>query len=436
MDSDQGLVKRVSQRVLGAVDGAVVRQVLTPKAPAREPIEALAHPERMRVMRAFATFYEQLATRDGGRGFFTRGDSPRVHQRRRRRYGGDGEVIDLSFEGGFRQLWSPSAAAEVLDAAIEDMRQRAGAEAADGLADALRACQRADQELALETRYDCVEENRSMHARWFHHRGAPRPCAVVLHGYLGGHLPLEERVWPVRRLFDRGFDVVLAVLPMHGQRAPGGRRLRLPAFPSSDPRLAIEGFRHLVHDHLTLFDYLLAGRCTSLGVLGMSLGGYSAALLSTLDPRLRFGVFFMPLCSIADFALRSGRMVGSAEQQATQAAALERTYRVISPVARPSQLPNGSALVIAGQADRITGLQHGERLTTHFDATPRTFGGSHLVPLGRDAAFAPMWPLLDRVRDNEVPRGSAASAASAASAEPGSGPGPGDRSSTTRARSA
>ena len=56
-------------------------------------------------------------------------------------------------------------------------------------------------------------ENLTMHARWFRHRGAPKPCAVILHG----------------------------------------------------------------HDHLTLFDYLLGRRVSAHGLMGMSLGGYTSS---------------------------------------------------------------------------------------------------------------------------------------------------------------
>ena len=219
---------------------------------------------------------------------------------------------------------------------------------------------------------------------------------MILHGYMGGTLAVEEHMWPIRALFDRGMDVVLTILPMHGVRAGFKGRFRLPAFPAVDPRLAIEGFRHLVHDHLTLFDFLLDGRVSALGLMGMSLGGYAAALLSTLDPRLRFGVFYMPLASIADFALRTGRMVGNAQEQRQQTAALERVYWPISPLSRPSRLPHGRTLVIAGEADRITGLKHADQLVEQFSAATSNYAGGHILPLGREAAFDRMWRLLEQ----------------------------------------
>jgi hypothetical protein len=102
----------------------------------------------------------------------------------------------------------------------------------------------------------------------------------------------------------------------------------------------------------------------------------------------------MPLASIADFALRTGRMVGSEDEQRQQAGALERVYRPVSPLARPSLLPEGRALVIAGEADRITGMPHSTQIARQFAAASSTYAGGHILPLGKGAAFDPMWALL------------------------------------------
>jgi len=389
------LLHQTTSRLIGALDRAVLERVLTPLPAALDPIEALSHPERMAALAAFAAFYDRPEHFEPDSGFFSRLGRPALEERHVRRYRGTGHVIDLRWPSEFEPLWSAAAAQTAFAGALERLREASDEHAQ--LARCIRTLEACERRLGIEARYGhAAPDNALMRARWFKHRGAPRPCAVILHGYLGGTLALEEYLWPIRTLFDRGMDVVLTVLPMHGVRAGTRGRFRLPGFPAVDPRLAIEGFRQLVHDHLTLFDYLLDGRVSSLGLMGMSLGGYAAALLSTLDPRLRFSVFYMPLASIADFALRTGRMVGSESEQQEQAAALEHVYRPISPLSRPSLLPEGRALVIAGEADHITGVPHGHRLARRFGATYRTYAGGHIVQLGRDAAFDPVWRMLER----------------------------------------
>lgn len=383
---------QTTSRVIGALDRAVLAHVLTPLPAALQPIESLSHAERMAALAAFAAFYDRPEHFELRSPFFSRLTEPQAALRVVRPYGRDGDVIDVSWPSCFEPLWSSAA----IDAQLLRMRVMLQDQAFRDLSGCFQTLSECERRLGIKARYDASpRENMTMRARWFKHRGGPRPCVVILHGYMGGTLAIEEYMWPVRALFDRGIDVVMTVLPMHGVRAGLKGRFRLPGFPAVDPRLAVEGFRHLVHDHLSLFDYLLNGRVTGLGLMGMSLGGYSAALLSTLEPRLRFGVFYMPLASIADFALRTGRMVGSADDQREQASALERVYRPVSPFSRPSLLPEGRALVLAGEADRITGMAHARRLADQFGVTCRTYAGGHILPLGREAAFARIWRLLE-----------------------------------------
>jgi hypothetical protein len=383
--------------LVGALDRAVLEGVLTPPPAALEPIESLTHAERMHALRAFAAFYDRPEHFASHSPFFSRRSDMAPDERAVRRYRRDGDVIDLSWQSRFEPLWSRTASEAHFARTLRRLQASADAREHAQLARSIRTLEDCERRLGIQVRYcDAPPDNLTMRARWFKHRGAPRPCAVILHGYMGGTLAVEEHMWPIRSLFDRGMDVVLTILPMHGIRAGFKGRFRLPGFPAVDPRLAIEGFRHLVHDHLTLFDFLLDGRVSALGLMGMSLGGYSAALLSTLDPRLRFGVFYMPLASIADFALRTGRMVGSDQEQREQAAALERVYRPISPLARPSRLPRDRTLVLAGKADRITGVAHADRLVEQFGAASSNYAGGHILPLGREAAFDPMWRLLEQ----------------------------------------
>lgn len=373
-----------------------MERVLTPLPAAREPIESLSHSERMDALTAFVAFYDRPEHFTPETSFFSRSACPQPKERAVRRFGRQGEVVELSWSSGFEPLWSERSAAAHFASALTQLRASADERARADLARSVRTLRRCERRLGIQSRYgDGEPANQTMWARWFRHRAGPRPCAVILHGYLGGTLAIEEYMWPIQALFDRGLDVVLTVLPMHGLRAGSRGRFRLPGFPAVDPRLAVEGFRQLVHEHLTLFDYLLDARVSTLGVMGMSLGGYSAALLSTLDPRLRFGVFYMPLASVADFALRTGRMVGSAREQREQAALLERVYRCVSPLARASLLPKGRTLVLAGEADLITGVPHGSQLVEQFGATFCTYAGSHILPLGRDAAFDAAWRMLE-----------------------------------------
>lgn len=244
-------------------------------------------------------------------------------------------------------------------------------------------------------RYLRREANRTAHARVFLHGDRRRPAVILIHGYMGGAHPIEERAWPVDWMFRRGLDVALAVLPFHGLRAgEGGRR---PAFPGSDPRVTTEGFRQSVQDLRALLGWFEQRGAPAVGAMGMSLGGYTTALLATVEPRLAFAVPFIPLASIADFARAGGRFVGTPAQQRRQHELFEAVHAVVSPLARPVLVPPQGRLVIAGRADQITPVSHAERIATHFDAPLEVFHGGHLLQLGRGRGFRAVGRMLGRL---------------------------------------
>lgn len=247
----------------------------------------------------------------------------------------------------------------------------------------------------ISERYLAHPKNDTVSARLFLHADRPRPTAVLVHGYLGGHFAVEERIWPVDWLFDRGLDVALAVLPFHGPRA-GSRKIR-PVFPNSDPRVTIDGFRQAMFDLRGLARFLRERGSPAVGAIGMSLGGYSAALLATVDPELAFVVPVIPLASIADFARDGGRLVGTASQQREQHELLETLHRVVSPLSRAPRVPPDARLVVAAERDRIAPLAHAERIAEHFGAPLEVFAGGHLLQIGRSHGFRAIGRLLGRL---------------------------------------
>lgn len=386
------LLRRAVSGLARGLDRAFTETALTPsKRFSRvSHAERLDHAARMRALRLIASFYDRREFSSLENELFPRPAAIAPKVTRARGFGAHGEVFDLTWPSEFEPLWSRRALSEHLaglpDAQKQELGLLPGAEelAANGF----------DRSGELRDKYLRARENRSAHARWFRHSGAPRPCVVLIHGYIGGNYLLEERIWPVKRLFQSGLDVVLSVLPLHGPRRAQARGYLPPAFPSSDPRFTIEGFRQLVFDHRALFDHLRRCGVRELGVMGMSLGGYSAALLATLERELRFATFMVPLAAIEDFAYQNGRMVGHAAEQRAQHEALQRAHRPVSPFARPPQLPAARVVSVAGEADLVTGVEHARKLSQHFGGQLSLFHGGHLLHAGREEAFAPVWRLV------------------------------------------
>jgi hypothetical protein len=314
-------------------------------------IEALGHRERMKLLNRLEQVYDRPEHYSDVGSFFPRADAIAPELRRVRRIS-SGSVFDATWSSDF----SPH---------LDEV---------------------ADLYLGHGT-------NRRAAARLFIHDGPPRPVAILVHGFRCGQFAIEERVWPIDWLFKGGLDVALPVLPFHAVRSPRGPAL----FPSSNPGMTIEGFRQSIRDLRSLADFLLDRGAPSVGFMGMSLGGYATALLATIDDRLSFAVPIIPLASIAFVVRASRRLVGSAEEQQLQFEAIERTYRAVSPLARPARLDKDRILVIGAAGDRITPIEHARLLATHFDAPLEIFPGGHLLQFGRAQGFRAAGRLLRRL---------------------------------------
>lgn len=237
-------------------------------------------------------------------------------------------------------------------------------------------------------------ENHTVHARRYARPGGPRPALVLLHGWGGGAWWLEERAFVVGYWMARGFDVVVAQLPFHGERAPGavGRGPRSGAlFPSANVVRTNEAFGQAIWDLRGLGLHLRAGGATAVGAMGMSLGGYTTALWATIDPALAFAVAMIPAVDMSELMWRHGETSPARRRAAAagvSATLLAEVFAVHAPTTRPCLVPHRHRMIVAGHGDRITPPDQAERLRAHWgDCAIHWFPGGHLAQIGRGDAF-------------------------------------------------
>ena len=252
----------------------------------------------------------------------------------------------------------------------------------------------------LAERYGRTTENEAATVRLLT-SSQQRPVAILIHGYMAGSYQVEQRLWPLQRFLRSGFDVALFTLPFHGLRASPSRR-GAPEFPGADPRFSNEGFRQVIADLRNFVHWLRQQGHPEVGVMGMSLGGYTAALLATIEAELSFCVPVIPLASLADFAREQGELSAAPELEAEEHALLERIYRVVSPLERTPRIAPFRTMVVAAKADRITPVAHARKLAAHFGAQLVSWHGGHLVQLGRNAAFRRVETFLRELRGRPI----------------------------------
>jgi len=251
-------------------------------------------------------------------------------------------------------------------------------------------CAREDQ----RARFNKWRENNTVHARLFRHRDRAAPTIVCVHGYRAGTFSFEERAFGAQWLFNLGLDVALFTLPFHALRAPASRRAT-PLFPTADVARTNEAFGQAMWDLRRLVQHVRGRGAPHVGVMGMSLGGYTTALLATVESSLDFAVPYIPVSDLTDVVVEHEALRGTAVPRELVEAG-KRSMALVRPLGRKPAIPGDRVLVVGAKGDRITRTSHAEALAQHFGSELTIFPGAHLLQFGRREAFAAIAKFLAR----------------------------------------
>jgi hypothetical protein len=239
----------------------------------------------------------------------------------------------------------------------------------------------------IRERWLAVARNRTARALLWRHPGGPRPTLIVIHGYGMGRPGFDARAFEVPRLHAQlGVDVALVTLPLHGARAAGRRSGA--GFLDAHPLATNAAFEQAVFELRRLAGWLRAQGAPALGVYGMSLGGYTAALFASLERGLACAVPLVPAVCLPAL-LGAGRSLE--QRRAREALGLDDdllgdAWASHDPLRlRPRVAPEGR-LIFAARADRICTPDQVVRLWEHWERPSlHWLPGSHLAPFGRRA---------------------------------------------------
>ena len=221
------------------------------------------------------------------------------------------------------------------------------------------------------------------------HGDRPRPTIVLVHGFTAARWEVNEFFLGLNYLYQLGCDVVLKTLPHHGPRRRSVASISGLDYVSG----GIESLNHSViqstYDIRTLVDYLQQ-RCdvARVGLSGLSLGGYTSALMAGLEERFEFVMPVVPIVSIPDAMMEwkplDGALKNIMRKYDVSMQDLRNTMAFHSPLSRPALQAPGNLLVIAGVGDRMASPRHAEALQRHWgNCAVHWFEGSHALPLQR-----------------------------------------------------
>lgn len=137
--------------------------------------------------------------------------------------------------------------------------------------------------------------DNTVHGRYFKlNKRQPESTAILLHGLCEHSYRHVNRY--AYRLINGGYDCVTMALPYHMERSNNwslvGRQLMGP-----DMRAMLEGLRQATKDVLCIAGWLTSHGDKQIGVVGINLGAYIAALVSSITRRLDYAILIAPLTS-------------------------------------------------------------------------------------------------------------------------------------------
>jgi hypothetical protein len=230
------------------------------------------------------------------------------------------------------------------------------------------------------------EANRTAHAWVLRHKsangpdGRPRPWLVCMHGFGTGSPFMDIAGFRARALHEKyGLNVVFPVLPLHGARKTG--RVSGDGYMSYDLLDGVHAVAQTMWDVRRIVSWVRDQDAEQVGVYGISLGGYTAALLGTLDANFDCLIAGIPP---SDFPAlfrhhMPRRLTGRAQRYHLVGPEADAVHRVVSPLASPALVPFEHRYLYAGLGDRMSTPAQAYRLWEHWDRPQVAwYGGNHV----------------------------------------------------------
>ena len=223
--------------------------------------------------------------------------------------------------------------------------------------------------------------NHTVHAQLFEHEGEPRPWVVCVHGFgMGTPTPNISAFRALRLHRERGWNVVLPSLPLHGPRGTG--RLSGAEILAPDYLRLVQLFAQGVWDVRRVLAWIRARGGTRIALYGLSLGAYVSALVSSLEDDLAGVIAGIPAVDFPNVARDNEpwvmRRYGSGV--AIDWAEVRAATHAVSPLALDTRVPRERRFIFAGTADRVARPDQARALWRHWDRCAiHWFSGGHVA---------------------------------------------------------
>ena len=215
----------------------------------------------------------------------------------------------------------------------------------------------------------------------FEHEGRPRPWVVGVHGFSMGTPLINSVGFPLRMLHERlGLNVVLPVLPLHGERTTA--RFSGAEVMGPDYVQMVHLFSQATWDVRRVLSWVRERGAQKVGLYGISMGAYVSSLVAAFEDDLEALAVSIPM---VDFATSAQDNMPWVMQRYDEALELEwellrELTHVVSPLNFTPRLPKNRRFIYAGIADRIVRPPQPRALWRHWgEPEIEWFSGGHVL---------------------------------------------------------
>lgn len=252
---------------------------------------------------------------------------------------------------------------------------------------------------AMRPAWRTLSRNKVVHAQHWRHDDGPHPTLCVIHGFMGSAYLFNGLFFSLPWFYRSGYDVLLFTLPFHGRRAEKHSPFSGYGYFAHGMSGFAEAMAQAVHDFRSVIDYLESTGVDRIALTGLSLGGYTTALLAAVESRLQAVIPNVPVVSVeseiddwfpANKLFQLGQLLGGFERGEFAAAA---AYH--SPLNYPALVPADRRLIITGLGDRLAPPEQAEMLWQHWDRCAlHWFPGNHVLHVSQPAYLRRMTAFL------------------------------------------
>jgi hypothetical protein len=248
--------------------------------------------------------------------------------------------------------------------------------------------------------YPRQRRNMRAMAQYWRHNDGPRPTICVIHGFLADPYWLNRRFLALPWFYKQGYDILLFTLPHHGRKQSRFSPFSGHGFFAGGIANLNESMAHAVHDFRLFVDFLESRGVDKIGVTGISLGGYTTALLAAVEERLHFAIPNVPVVSLPDLVLEwfpaNVPIKALLKASGTSVHEVRHMLAVHAPLTYEPLIPKERLMVIAGAGDRLAPPKHARLLWDHWDR-PRIhwFPGNHIIHLDQGKYLKEMAGFLE-----------------------------------------